>query len=136
MNRTWVLSCLALVALVSTPLVAESVVGAERFICAVVSEEICTSYEACTVGGPSWDTGIPEFLEFDVKKQMVGTTEAGGNPRQSKVTMRQGDGLIAVQGYERGKSFAVVVNEETGAATASVTTDGEVISVFLNCTPK
>ena len=73
--------CFALVALVvlaSTPLVAESIVGANKFICAIIVQEVCASDEPCTDGGPTSDTKIPEFLQFDMKQRTVGTTQAGG----------------------------------------------------------
>jgi hypothetical protein len=120
----------------STPLLAESVVGADKFICATVVQEICASDQPCTDGGPSWNTSIPEFLEIDLKKKTVSTTEASGEKRSSKVELILDGGLIVMHGFERGKAFVIVVNESTGVATASVTADGEVISVFSTCTPK
>ncbi len=131
--------CFALVALVvlaSTPLVAESIVGADKFICAIVVQEVCASDEPCTHGGPTWDTKIPEFLEFDMKQRTVGTTQAGGQGRSSKVDLRRDEGLIIMQAYELGKAFSFVINESTGIATGSITADGEVITVFAACTPK
>jgi hypothetical protein len=131
--------CIALVALVllmSTPLVAESIVGADKFICAVVVQEVCASDAPCTDGGPTWDTSIPEFLEFDLKQEIISTTRASGEERSSKLTVRRDSGLIIMQAYEVGKAFSIVINESTGIASASVTADGEVISVFAACTPK
>jgi len=120
----------------STPLVAESIVGADKFICAVIVQEVCASDEPCTDGGPAWDTKIPEFLEFDLEQETVGTTSASGEGRINKVNLRRDGGLIIMQAYELGKAFSLVVNEATGILTASVTSDGEVITVFAACTPK
>jgi hypothetical protein len=131
--------CIALVAVVllmSTPLFAESLVGADKFICAVVVQEVCASDAPCTDGGPAWDTKIPEFLEFDLEQETVGTTSASGEGRRNKVNLRRDGGLIIMQAYELGKAFSLVVNEVTGILTASVTSDGEVITVFAACTPK
>ena len=126
----------ALVPLMATTLVAESIVGEDKFICAVVVQEVCASDQPCTNGGPTWDTKIPEFLKFDVKQKTIGTTEASGRGRSSKVDLRRDDGLIIVKAYEAGKVFSFVINESTGIATASVTADGEVITVFATCTPQ
>jgi hypothetical protein len=52
------------------------------------------------------------------------------------VNLRRDGGLIIMQAYELGKAFSLVVNEVTGILTASVTSDGEVITVFAACTPK
>ena len=125
----------ALVLLASSPLVAESIVGADKIICAVVVQEVCASDEPCTDGGPTWNTEIPEFLEFDLKNQNVSTTRASGVKRSTKLDVRRESGLIIMQGSELGKAFSVVINELSGIATASVTADGEVMTVFATCTP-
>jgi hypothetical protein len=131
----WI-ALVALVPLMATTLVAESIVGEDKFICAVVVQEVCAFDQPCTDGGPTWDTKIPEFVEFNVKQKTIGTTAASGRERSSKVDLRRDDGLIIVQAYEAGKVFSFVINESMGIATAAVIADGEVITVFAICTPQ
>jgi hypothetical protein len=126
----------ALLVLISTPLLAENLAGADKFLCAVVQQEMCTSYSPCTNGGPSWDTGIPEFLEIDAKKKTVSTTHASGTPRTTKVELARTDELIIMQAFETGKALSMIINRSTGLATGAIISDEEVIAVFATCTPK
>ena len=136
MNARSFCALAALVLLASPPLLAENVAGADRFLCAITLQEVCESDEPCTNGGPDWDTGIPEFLEFDVKKRTVSTTQASGDARSNEVSVRRDDGRVFIQGHELENVFSVVVNESSGLATASITADGEVIAMFGMCTPR
>ena len=136
MNVTRCIAVVALVLFLSTPVAAESIAGADKFICATILQEICASDQPCTNGGPAWDTGLPEFLEVDVKQKAISTTQASGTDRSSKVDLRRDNGLIIMQSYELGKALSILINESTGIATASVTSDGEVITVFAACTPR
>ena len=129
------LALVVAVLLLSAPAAAEPIGDAERFLCAVVVQEMCTSYGPCTEGGPLWDTGVPEFVEIDTKKKTINTTKASQKKRSTKLDMEREGELIVMQVFEGGKAFSMIVNASTGVGTASITSDEEVITLFTTCTP-
>jgi hypothetical protein len=122
-------------AVFATPVAAEDLTGANRFLCAAVEAVVCGLNAEC-FAGPPWDWGIPEFIEIDLKSKTLSTTKASPKLRTTPIQhLERSQGLIVLQGVEAGRAFSFVVKEETGQLSAAVARDGITVTVFGSCTP-
>jgi hypothetical protein len=117
------------------PLHADELTGAGAFLCAAVAATQCTADGECS-SGPPWNWKIPQFLEIDLKKNVIRTTQASGENRATPIkNSERSDGRIVLQGVEQGRAFSFVISEQTGMASAAIAADGMTITVFAACTP-
>jgi hypothetical protein len=49
--------------------------------------------------------------------------------------MQRTDGMIVLQGFEAGRAFSFVIQEESGQLSAAIARQGITVSVFGACTP-
>ncbi len=95
----------------------------------------CLESGDCVVDLP-WNLKIPQFIEVDLSARKLSTTKASGENRSTKIDqLRREDGMIVLQGFERGRAFSFVINEETGVLSAAVAAQGKAVAVFGACTP-
>ena len=82
------------------------------------------------------DESIPEFIEVDLKRKTLATTRASGEDRSTPIQSQVREaGYIYLQGVENGRSFSMVISENTGDLTFTVAADGETATMFGDCTP-
>jgi hypothetical protein len=123
-----------LAGLASGPLLADDLKGVNRFLCTAVQASVC--FEDDCESGPAWDWNVPQFIQIDLDKKTLSTTPASGENRSTPIrNMERHDGLIVLQGFEKGKAFSFVIAEETGSVTVAVARDGVGVTVFGACTP-
>ena len=120
----------------AAPLMADDLRGTDRILCTAVQATVCFADGEC-FAGPPWNWNVPEFIEIDLKKQTLSTTEASGENRSTPIKhLERADNVIYLQGVERGRAFSFVINEETGRASIAVARAGVAVSVFGSCTPR
>lgn len=116
---------------------ADDLTGADQLLCAAVQATVCGAAAAECRSGPPWNWNIPQFIEIDLKRKLLSTTEASGEQRQTPIkTTDRGEGRIMLQGMEMGRAFSFVIDEVTGIAAVAVARDGLTVSVFGTCTVK
>ena len=121
--------------LASTPLLADDLSGSDKFLCTTGEATLCFAEGDC-VAGPSWNWNIPQFIQVDLGKKMLSSTKASGRERTTEIkNMERADGMIFLQGVQRGRAFSLVITEDTGMLSAGVATDGVATAVFGACTP-
>jgi len=114
---------------------ADDLTGKNRMLCTAVQATRCLESGDCVVDLP-WNMNIPQFIEVDLTARKLSTTKASGENRTTKIDqLRREDGMIVIQGFERGRAFSFVINEETGVLSAAVAAQGKVVAVFGACTP-
>ena len=114
---------------------ADNLAGADRLLCSAGRVTACWDSDECYVGSPS-ELNVPQFIEIDLAARRVSTTKASGESRQTTVpAVRREEGRIVLQGYENGRAFSIVMDEETGDLVASVATRTVGVTVFGACTP-
>ncbi len=120
---------------VSISAVADDISGAETMICSSMQATVCAMDGECEVGAP-WLWGIPQFIEIDLKKKELRTTEASGQSRSTPLKhIERNNGLLVLQGVENGRAFSFAITEEDGTLAVAVARDGVTVSVFGACTP-
>ena len=126
---------LLVLSLALTPAMADDVSGSERILCSAAQATLCTMDGDCIVG-PPWNWNIPQFIEIDLTKMTLSTTEASGENRSTPIrSTERGDGLIFLQGIEAGRAFSFVIDESSGMTSIAVARDGVTVGVFGACTP-
>ena len=124
-----------LVLLVTTPVFADDITGADQLLCASVQAIECFSDGNCHPGSPvSWDA--PRFVRLDFAEKMLRTTKASGEDRSTpmKHIEREG-GRIFIQGVESGRAFSIILDEASGTTSTAIALEGHVLAIFGHCTP-
>jgi hypothetical protein len=137
MTRTVALTFFVAVALLarSGPTFAEPVAGSDRMLCTAQQVSVCAPFEECRSGSPV-DWNLPDFVVVDVAAKMLSTTPSNERPRASAIPhLQREQGVLYLQGMENGRAFTIVIVEESGDMSATVSTPNANISVYGACTP-
>ena len=119
----------------ATPAMADDLTGSNLFLCTAVDVTVCSSDGDCSAGNP-WNWNIPQFIEVDMMKKQLATTKASGENRVTPIkNIERAEGMIFLQGVERGRAFSFAIAEETGMASVAVARNGVTVTVFGVCTP-
>ncbi len=119
----------------STAVLADDLTGSTSFLCTAAQVTACQSDGECT-SGPAWNLNVPQFIEVDLEKKTLSTTEASGENRTTPIkTWERADGQIFLQGVKGGRAFSFAITEETGLVSIAVAMDGRGVIVFGACTP-
>ena len=114
---------------------AEDLTGSARFLCASVQATMCVEDGECVVDMP-WNFNIPEFVEVDLEAGRLATTEASGENRATPIEhLRREDGKIVFHGFEMGRAFSWVIDEQSGRTSVAIAGDGVTLAIFGTCTP-
>lgn len=114
---------------------ADDLAGEDQFLCAASEVIVCVDDGTCASAVP-WELNIPQFINVDLKKRSLTTTEASGDLRMTKVdNMKRDEDRIYLQGIEGGRAYTFVIDVETGFLTVVVARDFLTVSVFGACTP-
>jgi|WetSurMetagenome_2_1015567.scaffolds.fasta_scaffold28331_3 hypothetical protein len=134
--RQKTLTAIALVlALTASGVWADDLTGADRLLCTAVQATKCVEDGDCYVDLP-WNLNIPQFLELDLAGKVMRTTVASGENRVTPIMhLIREDGVIVLQGFEKGRAFSFVITEQTGQLAVAVAAEGRAVSVFGACTP-
>lgn len=114
---------------------ADDLTGSDRFLCTAIQAALCVEDGECAVELP-WTVNIPQFIEVDLEANRLATTEASGENRATPIEhLRRVDGTIVFHGFELGRAFSWVIDEQSGRVTAAVASDGMAMAIFGACTP-
>lgn len=135
MKRLLFVAVIALLAVAALPARADDLTDSDRFLCAAVQAAMCVEGGPCVTKVP-WSLNIPEFIEVDLGAQRLATTAASGENRATAIEhLSRSNGNIVFHGYERGRAFSWVIDEQSGLVTIAVATDGGAVAIFGTCTP-
>jgi len=114
---------------------ADSLKDVNRMLCVPGTVSHCVSGEGCNSELPEAEN-IPEFIEVDLKSKTIAATKASGEDRSTPIqTQSRTAGYIYLQGVENGRTFSMVISENTGDLTFAIAADGETAVMFGDCTP-
>lgn len=114
---------------------ADDLAGSSRLLCAAIQATVCFDDGECEVDLP-WNLNIPEFIEVDLERNRLTTTPASGENRATAIEhLSRRDGTIVFHGFEMGRAFSWVIDEQTGRVTVALAADGGSVTVFGACTP-
>ena len=74
---------------------------------------------------------IPHFLNINFKKKIITATEESGREDMTKIkNFERFNGKIVLQGSENGRGWTIVISEETGKLSATVSDEQVGFVVF------
>ena len=113
---------------------AENLAGVDELICATGQAKVCLETGDC-YSATSWELALPDFVVVDLGKKLISTTKSSLENRSTEVTIVETEeGVIYLQGIDRGRAFSFVIDEATGRMTAAISRDGLSVTVFGACT--
>ncbi len=126
---------IGVLALMVSAAAADDLTGKDQILCTAVHVTECQTSGDCRIE-PPWNLNIPQFLQINLKERTMSTTAASGENRMTPLrsVTREG-GEIVLQGFEAGRAFSFVIEEETGMASVAIAREGMTVSVFGACTP-
>ncbi len=131
-NKT---AALVLALTFASPVMGDMLNDIDRMLCVPGSVSHCVIDAGCTYELPE-DENIPQFIEVDLRRKTLTTTQASGEDRSTPIqSQKRQDGYIYLQGVEDGRTYSMVISENTGNLTFVVAADGESASMFGDCTP-
>jgi len=133
--RPMILIGASLALLVTAPVLADDLTGADQLLCASVRATECFADGNCYPGNPeTWDT--PRFVRVDFEEKILRTTKASGEDRSTpmKHVEREGD-RIFIQGVEDGRAFSIILDQDSGTTSTAIALEGHVLAIFGHCTP-
>lgn len=114
--------------------VADNVAGVNRMLCSSNHVMLCVETGECFSIQP-WEIEVPQFVVIDLKKKSISTTASSELSRSTPLaTVHKVDGSIYLQGFEAGRAFSIVIEEDLGTLNAAVARDGMSVTVFGACT--
>ena len=114
---------------------ADNLKGAEKFLCAPTQTSVCTPDGICE-SGPPIEIGVPQFVEVDLKRNLMETTKASDENRVTEIRhVSRNNGYIYLQGLQLERAFSIVIRESTGMATMAIAIEDVSVTIFGSCTP-
>jgi hypothetical protein len=123
---------LAFLCLILTPLSSSAgqFDGSVPLLCAVIQ------VVECNVGGECYPVqpeiaNIPRFLKINFKNKTISATGESGRKDTSQIkNIERANGNMILQGSENGRGWTMVISEETGKMSATVSDDRAGFVVF------
>jgi hypothetical protein len=108
--------------------------GSKKLICAPSDVFECGPAVECQRATPEL-VNIPRFIQIDVKKkQLSGSLGTGEKVTTSIQNVATKDGKLTLQGAENARAWSLVIDQETGHMSASVSDNIEGFLLFGGCT--
>lgn len=121
--------------LLSMASLSDDLTGSDALVCYGWSAARCDIEGTCEVTEP-WQLNLPDFLRIDLEAKLAVTTEPAPQPRETEIhTVVRENNTIILQGFQDGRAFSWLIQESSGEGTLTVSTPGEGLTVFTNCTP-
>ena len=104
--------------------------GSDPLLCAVIQIIECEAGGDCNSVEPEV-AGIPRFLKINFKEKIISATEESGIKDVTKIkNIEHAKGKMILQGSENGRGWTMVISEETGKMSATVSDDQVGFVVF------
>ena len=108
--------------------------GSEPLLCAVIQIVECGADGKCQPVSTEI-AGIPRFLKINVEAKTISATEESGISKVSAIkNVEHVDGHLIMQGAENGRGWTMVISEESGGMSATVSDESVGFVVFGACT--
>ena len=128
----WLTLCLSLV---PSAVLAAQYDGSVPLLCAVLEVRECEAGAECQWGDAE-SVNLPPFVKIDAPQKVLSTTEAAAEQRTTRIRhVEQLDGQLTLQGGEGGRAWSLIIAQDTGKLTATITDDRVGFVIFGACTP-
>ncbi len=108
--------------------------GSKKLLCAPSDIYECGPASDCQRITPEM-ANIPRFIQVNVKKKRLsGTVGSGDEVTTGIQNVEKKDGKLTLQGAEDARAWSLVIDQETGHMSASVSDNVEGFLLFGGCT--
>lgn len=107
--------------------------GSVPLLCAPI-EIIECEVEGKWFSGTAESVNIPQFFKINIKKKMISAADESGRKTPIK-HLEHNNGRIIMHGGQDGRGWTMVISEETGKMSATVSEDQVGFVIFGACTP-
>jgi hypothetical protein len=104
--------------------------GSRLLICAPVEAKSCSPGEACSNSTPG-TVGAPAFVRIDFERQVV----IGPKTTTPIKVMEKGESQILLMGTELGFGWTMVLDQDSGELSATLSDRDGTVVLFGSCTP-
>ncbi len=133
MFKLKVVSLLLFVCLAPYQLAAVQYDGSVPLLCVPIQAIDCDAAEECLRGSAD-SVNIPQFLRINFKEKIISAVDKSGRKASIK-TLEHIDGKLIIQGIQEGRGWTMIISEQTGKMSATVTDDQVGFVIFGACTP-
>ena len=102
-------------------------------LCVPIEIVECEAAGKC-VNTTAEGVNLPQFIKVNFKEKTLSAAQEGGPTTPIKHVERE-DGRMIMHGGQNGRGWSVVISEETGKMSATVTEDQVGFVIFGACTP-
>ena len=107
--------------------------GSVPLLCVPVQVVDCEFGGRC-VTGTAEDVNLPQFFKVDFQQKLLSALDDAS--RTTKVTYTERDnGRLLMHGGQNGRGWTILISEETGKLSATISDEGVGFVVFGACTP-
>jgi hypothetical protein len=112
--------------------------GSKPLTCASIYSAECNAGDQTCITGAPWMINFPVFIEVDFKEKTVSTTKLHENPRVSVINNigKVKDGHTAIQGIDDDFIWSMLIAEETGSMTLTISGEDTGYIIFGACHPR
>ena len=104
--------------------------GSAPLLCVPIGVTECGAEGECKRGTPE-SVNLPQFFRVDLKAMTIRSEE---QKRESPIkTVEHMNGKLILQGTQGERGWTMLIDEDTGRLSATVTADGEGLVVFGAC---
>jgi hypothetical protein len=108
--------------------------GSKALLCSVTDTDQCEDDGAC-LDGDADDIRVPRFVRIDFSGKQVRVLDEGREEEKTAIqSVTRQNGRTILQGVEEGRGWSLLISEETGDTTLTVSDDGFALSAFGSCT--
>jgi hypothetical protein len=115
------------------PLLAAKYDGSVPLLCVPIEIIECVAAGEC-LNSTAEDVNLPQFIKVDVKTKMLSAAEEGGKKAEIK-HLEHTNGRMIMHGGQEGRGWTLVISEETGKMSATISEDEAGFIIFGACTP-
>ena len=108
--------------------------GTKPFVCTVTQVVVCDRTGAVEKDTAE-DVDLPRSFSIDVGNKLAISKKPSGETRKTSIeNVRHVNGALILEGVQLGEAWHAVINEVTGKATITSTTEPTAFVVFAECT--
>jgi hypothetical protein len=107
--------------------------GSVPLLCVPIEVVDCEFGGKCFTGNAE-DVNLPQFVKVDFKQKILSAVDDASRTTMIAYTERD-NGRLIMHGGQNGRGWTILISEETGKLSATISEEGVGFIVFGACTP-
>ncbi len=115
---------------------ADNAITSSPLICSLIKVVECDMDAGC-IGDEPDNMGLPQFVKIDIENKKIMTVKDVPEKRESIIrTLESSNGKMFLQGLDKdkGRAWTIVISENTGEMSATISEEQFGFIVFGRCT--